>query len=99
MAACRAHGADRQRLPAGLGRHRHGLRVPGEPGRDRVPRRLARVVPAGRQHLERGLVQPRPETPSYTPRRTEGFDKYRKGTTTTTDYPEADKAKLSDTGK
>src|SRR5580692_3745397 len=45
------------------------------------------------------LVQPRPETPSYTARRTEGFDKYRKGTTTTTDYPEADKAKLSDTGK
>jgi pilus assembly protein CpaD len=45
------------------------------------------------------LVQPRPETPSYTARRTEGFDKYRKGSTTTTDYPEADKAKLSDTGK
>jgi pilus assembly protein CpaD len=45
------------------------------------------------------LVQPRPETPSYTARRTEGFDKYRKGTTTATDYPEADKAKLSDTGK
>jgi pilus assembly protein CpaD len=45
------------------------------------------------------LVQPRPETPPYTARRTEGFEKYRKGTTTTTDYPEADKAKLSDTGK
>jgi pilus assembly protein CpaD len=45
------------------------------------------------------LVQPRPETPAYTPRRSEGFDKYRKGTTTTTSYPEADKAKLSDTGK
>jgi pilus assembly protein CpaD len=45
------------------------------------------------------LVQPRTETPSYTARRTEGFDKYRKGVTTTTDYPEADKAKLSDTGK
>lgn len=45
------------------------------------------------------LVQPRPETPAYTARRTEGFEKYRKGTTTTTDYPEADKAKLSDTGK
>ena len=45
------------------------------------------------------LVQPRPETPSYTARRTEGFDKYRKGVTTTTDYPEVDKAKLSDTGK
>jgi pilus assembly protein CpaD len=45
------------------------------------------------------LVQPRRETPAYTARRTEGFDKYRKGTTTTTVYPEADKAKLSDTGK
>jgi pilus assembly protein CpaD len=45
------------------------------------------------------LVQPRPETPAYTARRTEGFDKYRKGTTTATDYPESDKAKLSDTGK
>jgi pilus assembly protein CpaD len=45
------------------------------------------------------LAQPRPETPAYTARRTEGFDKYRKGTTTTTIYPEAEKAKLSDTGK
>jgi pilus assembly protein CpaD len=45
------------------------------------------------------LVQPRPETPAYTPRRTEAFEKYRKGTTTTTSYPEAEKAKLSDTGK
>jgi pilus assembly protein CpaD len=45
------------------------------------------------------LVQPRPETPAYTARRTEGFDKYRKGSTSTTAYPEADKAKLSDTGK
>ena len=45
------------------------------------------------------LVQPRPETPAYTARRTIAFDKYRKGTTTTTTYPEAEKAKLSDTGK
>jgi pilus assembly protein CpaD len=45
------------------------------------------------------LVQPRPETPAYTLRRTEAFEKYRKGATTTTQYPEADKAKLSDTGK
>jgi len=45
------------------------------------------------------LVQPRPETPAYTARRTEGFEKYRKGATTATDYPESDKAKLSDTGK
>ena len=45
------------------------------------------------------LVQPRDETPAYTARRTEAFEKYRKGTTTTTTYPEAEKAKLSDTGK
>jgi pilus assembly protein CpaD len=45
------------------------------------------------------LVQPRPETPAYTARRTEGFGKYRKGESSTTSYPEADKAKLSDTGK
>src|SRR5215475_10793258 len=45
------------------------------------------------------LVQPRAETPAYTTRRTTAFEKYRKGTTTTTNYPEADKAKLSDTGK
>ncbi len=45
------------------------------------------------------LVQPRRETPAYTARRSEAFEKYRKGTTTTTLYPEADKAKLSDTGK
>jgi pilus assembly protein CpaD len=45
------------------------------------------------------LVQPRPETPAYTPRRTEGFEKYRKGSPTTTIYPEAERAKLSDTGK
>ncbi len=45
------------------------------------------------------LVQPRPETPAYTVRRTEAFEKYRKGTPTTTVYPEAEKAKLSDTGK
>ena len=45
------------------------------------------------------LVQPRRETPAYTARRTEAFEKYRKGNTTTTLYPEAEKAKLSDTGK
>ncbi len=45
------------------------------------------------------LVQPRTETPAYTTRRTEGFEKYRKGNSSTTLYPEADKAKLSDTGK
>jgi pilus assembly protein CpaD len=45
------------------------------------------------------LVQPRPETPAYTIRRSEAFEKYRKGTSTSTIYPESDKAKLSDTGK
>ena len=45
------------------------------------------------------LVQPRSETPAYTARRTEGFEKYRKGQPTATVYPESDKAKLSDTGK
>jgi pilus assembly protein CpaD len=45
------------------------------------------------------LVQPRAETPPYTMRRSEGFEKYRKGETTTTTYPEAEKAKLSDSGK
>lgn len=45
------------------------------------------------------LEQPRPETPAYTARRDIAFDKFRKGVSTTTTYPEADKAKLSDTGK
>jgi len=45
------------------------------------------------------LVQPRSETPAYTARRNAAFEKYRKGEPTTTNYPEAEKAKLSDTGK
>jgi pilus assembly protein CpaD len=45
------------------------------------------------------LVQPRPETAAYTARRTQSFDKYRKGNPTSTIYPEGEKAKLSDTGK
>jgi len=45
------------------------------------------------------LVQPRSETLAYTTRRTAAFEKYRKGTPTTTLYPEAEKAKLSDSGK
>src|SRR5882672_87448 len=40
------------------------------------------------------LVQPRSETPPYTPRRSVAFEKYRKGTTTATSYPESDRAKL-----
>ncbi|MGH6777170.1 MAG: CpaD family pilus assembly protein [Bradyrhizobium sp.] len=45
------------------------------------------------------LVQPRAETPPYTARRTEAFEKYRKGVSTATSYPETEAAKLSDTGK
>lgn len=45
------------------------------------------------------LEHPRPETPAYTARRTAGFDKYRRGEPTATSYPDAEKAKLSDTGK
>jgi pilus assembly protein CpaD len=45
------------------------------------------------------LEQPRPEAPAYTERRSIAFEKYRKGTSTGTSYPEAEKAKLSDTGK
>ncbi|WKA25606.1 CpaD family pilus assembly protein [Bradyrhizobium roseum] len=45
------------------------------------------------------LEQPRPESPAYSPRRDNAFEKYRKGVATTTIYPESDKAKLSDTGK
>jgi pilus assembly protein CpaD len=45
------------------------------------------------------LEQPRSETAAYTARRTQAFEKYRKGDSTTTVYPESDKAKLSDSGK
>ena len=45
------------------------------------------------------LEQPRTETVAYTARRTQAFEKYRKGTSTATTHPEAEKAKLSDTGK
>ncbi len=45
------------------------------------------------------LEQPRSEIPADTARRTAAFAKYRKGEPTSTTYPEADKAKLSDTGK
>jgi pilus assembly protein CpaD len=45
------------------------------------------------------LVQPRPETPAYTIRRSAAFEKYRKGASTAIAYPEAEKAKLSETGK
>jgi pilus assembly protein CpaD len=45
------------------------------------------------------LVQPQPETSTYTARRTFAIDKYRQGQTTTTDYPEANKNKISSVGQ
>jgi pilus assembly protein CpaD len=45
------------------------------------------------------LEQPRAETPVYTARRDMAFERYRKGTPVATPNPEADKAKLSDTGR
>jgi pilus assembly protein CpaD len=45
------------------------------------------------------LEQPRAESPAYTARREIAYERYRKGSATTTSYPEAEKAKLSDTGK
>ena len=45
------------------------------------------------------LVQPREETPSYTPRRTTVVEKYRAGVTPATNYPDANVAKISELGK
>jgi pilus assembly protein CpaD len=45
------------------------------------------------------LEQPRSETAAYTMRRNVAFEKYRKGEPTATTYSDAEKAKLSDTGK
>jgi pilus assembly protein CpaD len=45
------------------------------------------------------LVQPRGETPIHAGRRSVVLDKYRKGESTATVYPEADKGKISDLGK
>lgn len=45
------------------------------------------------------LVQPRPESPSYTQRRQTVLGKYSKGESTATVYPDADKGKISDVGK
>jgi pilus assembly protein CpaD len=45
------------------------------------------------------IEQPRSETAAYTARRNEAFEKYRKGEPTATTYTDAEKAKLSDTGK
>jgi len=45
------------------------------------------------------LVQPRSETPVYTGRRTTVLEKYRKGESTATAYPDASKGKISETGQ
>jgi pilus assembly protein CpaD len=45
------------------------------------------------------LVQPRAEDPAYTARRTTVLDKYRKGESPATVYPDANKGAISDLGK
>jgi pilus assembly protein CpaD len=45
------------------------------------------------------LVQPRPESPTSTTRRSTVLGKYAKGESTATVYPEQDKGKIADTGK
>jgi pilus assembly protein CpaD len=44
------------------------------------------------------LVQPRAEIPPYTGRRTTALEKYRKGETPATVYPDASKGRISDVG-
>jgi len=45
------------------------------------------------------LVQPRGEIPAYTARRNTVFEKYRRGESTATVYPDAGKGKISDVGQ
>jgi pilus assembly protein CpaD len=45
------------------------------------------------------LVQPRAESAAYASRRNTVFDKYRRGESTATTYPEVNGAKISDVGK
>jgi len=45
------------------------------------------------------LVQPRAEGPAYTAKRTFGMDKWRKGDSPATTYPDATKGAISDVGK
>lgn len=45
------------------------------------------------------LVQPRGETPPYTPRRSQALEKYRKGESTATTYPQTNQGKISDVGQ
>jgi pilus assembly protein CpaD len=45
------------------------------------------------------LVQPRAEGPAYTAKRTYGVEKWRKGESPATNYPDAQKGAISDVGK
>jgi len=45
------------------------------------------------------LVQPRGESPSYSPRRSQVLEKYRKGESTATTYPNANQGKIADVGQ
>ena len=45
------------------------------------------------------LVQPRSESPAYTGKRATGLDKWRKGESPATNYPDANKGAISDVGK
>jgi pilus assembly protein CpaD len=45
------------------------------------------------------LVQPRVETPAYTGKRSTGLEKWRKGESPATTYPDANKGAISDLGK
>jgi pilus assembly protein CpaD len=45
------------------------------------------------------LVQPRGETPTYTPRRSQALEKYRRGESTTTTYSTDNQGKISDVGQ
>lgn len=45
------------------------------------------------------LVQPRPESPTYTTRRATVLGKYSRGEPTATQHPDADKGKISEVGK
>jgi pilus assembly protein CpaD len=45
------------------------------------------------------IVQPRAETPPYTARRDVVFDKYKKGESSVTIYPDLEKSKVSDVGQ
>ena len=45
------------------------------------------------------LVQPRSEIPPYTGRRTTVLDKFHRGESTATQYPDANRGKISDVGQ